>query len=459
MELDDIGNRVLAYGFDRWHSRTGLAVVLGGTTLLGIAILAGIDISNVSRAEWGILGLVLIGIGAAWFKTRIERNPRGRVGFGVAIYFESSEQARTLGSDFVITLKNLLNRSQHTHRFNFIEYPQSIAKRLQDQEEAGWLSRKARLHFLIYGRARLRRIAPGEESHVLDLSWVVRHSPISTERSVQFANETKSIFPNRLILGNAGDMTVSEFGAHLIDAVARYIIGTAAALSNDFTYAEELLCDSEAKLAEYAKKTEGAPIAVLLSQVRKRICELYGAWMAGLAQQYAVSRDREALKRNEEIVNKLRRYEPDNYAARLTAAMAAFVLRRDVASAMQELAACHATQDGTWMYSEAFLLAYDGDLENSYRCYRRAFESPISDGTVPMQCEEFIQRVIDDESGRPWLYFCLGLINHRAKRDLRAARNDFARFVESVDATRFRRHIEIVNEWIHEIDARLAPQS
>jgi hypothetical protein len=111
------------------------------------------------------------------------------------------------------------------------------------------------------------------------------------------------------------------------------------------------------------------------------------------------------------------------------------------------------------MYSEAFLIAYDGDLEGAYRVYRRAFESPLSDQTVPTQCEEFIQVVIDEEPDRKWLYYCLGLINYRAKGDLKAARDDFARFIDSVDPSRFKRHIDVAHKWVQEIDAVLGSVS
>jgi hypothetical protein len=72
-----------------------------------------------------------------------------------------------------------------------------------------------------------------------------------------------------------------------------------------------------------------------------------------------------------------------------------------------------------------------------------------------MQCEEFIQIVIDEEPDRGWLYYCLGLINHRAKGDLKAARDDFARFVDGVDKVRFGRHVAIAAEWVREIDEHL----
>lgn len=74
---------------------------------------------------------------------------------------------------------------------------------------------------------------------------------------------------------------------------------------------------------------------------------------------------------------------------------------------------------------------------------------------MPLQSESFILRLIDDEPEHRALYFCLGLINFRAKRDLRAAREDFRRFIEHADPSRHARQIQAAQEWISEIDAEV----
>jgi hypothetical protein len=452
--LEDYGNKLLELGFDRWHSRTGLAIVIGAIIVAGVAVFAGIDISNVSLLEWTIIGAIGLGASLLWLKTSIERVPRSRFGFGVAIECEHSAHAEQLRADFVRTLRGLLSRSRHQRLFHFIEFRQSVAKRITGEEQAIWLAKKSGVHFLIHGRARLRPTPPGQ-SHLLDLSWLVRHRRIATEQSKALAQDASAVFPTRLIVGASGDVFAFEVAAQHVDAVARYVIGTTAAISGDFVYSEELLLDAERTLAALAQRAEGNVAPVLLDRVRKRLTEIYIEWMNQVGNRYTRSRDREALRELETIVNRLRRYDPDNSGARLSAAMAAFVLRRDIGGARGEIDRCRHLTDATWMYSDAFLLAYEGDLEGAYRAYRRAFQSPLADPTIPMQCEEFIQIVIDEEPDRPWLYYCLGLINYRAKGDLRAARADFATFIDRADRTTFARPIDIATEWVNEIDTRL----
>ena len=175
--------------------------------------------------------------------------------------------------------------------------------------------------------------------------------------------------------------------------------------------------------------------------------------MRRVSAGYARNRDSASLVQQQELLGKLRRYEPDNYGAHLSAAIIAFVHRRDVEEARRDIDACKGAADGAWCYNEAFLIGYEGNLDAAYRSYLRAFDSPLMDLTVPAQSEEFILGIIDQEPERYWLYFCLGMINHRYKGDMVSARRDLQMFLDRAEPARFGRQIAAVEKWIEEIDA------
>lgn len=445
----------LAFVKDKWHSRTGLVVALSAAAVFLIVIFAGIDLEQVSRSEWIITSLVLVSIYIFWSKTTLPRVPKGRVGFGIAIQFEDSEHERKLRSDFLLTLRELLASSRLSHQFSFIEIPKGSANKITDEEQARSIMKRVKLDFLLYGRARLRTMPQGP-AHVLDLRGVVRHAPVSKKVSESLGKDFGKVLPSRLIVGPEGNMFACEFAARHIDSVARYVIGTAAALSGDFDYAEQLLLGSEERLKAFVEKEEGSPISALLHSVQKRIADLYRVWLRTLVRSYTLRREMGAFTKTEQLAVKLQTYVPNDYEAHLCAALCAFVLRRDIAKARREIEACRKIDDAAWSYSEAFLNAYEGDLEAAYRSYRKAFQSPLENVTTPIQCEEFIQMVLDQEPDRPWLYYCLGLINQRAKGDLQAARADFTNFIERSDPTRFKTAIGIARKWIDEIDDMIA---
>ena len=65
--------------------------------------------------------------------------------------------------------------------------------------------------------------------------------------------------------------------------------------------------------------------------------------------------------------------------------------------------------------------------------------------------------IIEQEPDKYWLYFCLGMINHRYKGDLVSARRDFQQFLDRADRTRFPRQVAATERWTEEIDVTLRP--
>ena len=405
--------------------------------------------SEVNFIEWI---LVIVACAVMWIVWRVTRLPRvmpGRIGFGIAIQYEDSQHAEQLRSDFVLALGDLI--TSHGNLFQFIELPVSVARRIINADEAKHFARQCRLHFLLYGRARMRDLPDGA-SHVIDLRGAVRHAPIKEELSKQLGAEFGAVLPNRLLVAVEGDVFNFQFAAQHIDAVSLYVIGTAAVLSNDLQVAEQLLLGAESRLRDGVAKADGVSRSVLRDRVRHRISEVYKICLARQIKRHTITRDVAAIKEAETIIENLRQYAHDDHDVHMMSAMAAFALHRDMETARKEIRACRKSPDPAWRYSEAFLHAYDGDLQRAYVSYRRAFESPLSDPTVPMQCEEFIQGIIEEEPERQWLYYCLGLINYRGKDDPMAALRDLRRFVNEVDTERFAKHVGYARRWIDEIE-------
>jgi len=63
---------------------------------------------------------------------------------------------------------------------------------------------------------------------------------------------------------------------------------------------------------------------------------------------------------------------------------------------------------------------------------------------------------IEQEPDKCWLYFCLGMIDHRYKGDLLSARRDFQKFLDRADLARFPRQVAATKRWIQEIDNTLS---
>jgi hypothetical protein len=76
-------------------------------------------------------------------------------------------------------------------------------------------------------------------------------------------------------------------------------------------------------------------------------------------------------------------------------------------------------------------------MEEAIKDYNHAFQGPIPDVSVPVQCEEFIQIILAQEPDRTQLYFYLGQINFYAKQDFLAAERDFNLFLTKLKELNF----------------------
>jgi len=157
----DLAKIVLTAIRERWHTHTGLGIALCAALLLLTYFFEGFDISQISAAEWTIVIVALVVLYIVWELTALPRVPRDRVGFAVAIQFENSTHAQRLRSDFVFALRGLLTAFHFRHEFYFMELPSGIANTIADEETARRIATRANIHFLLYGRARLRETPEG----------------------------------------------------------------------------------------------------------------------------------------------------------------------------------------------------------------------------------------------------------------------------------------------------------
>lgn len=412
-----------------WHKPPvglGVAAFAALLVLLQSASGAAGGITPFATASSAITFALVAGL---WLYTcRIPKNRRGKVGIAVAIVADDESEARQIEFDFVRTLRHLLQRDPAGGNFHLVVLPSHVTKEISDFASADRFLRKTRSHFMLFGSAK-RRNFHGRQVHVLSMEGLVRHAPIPREVSNRLANDFRQVLPRRVLLPHDSDAIVFEVTSAWVDLSARFIIGIAAHLSGDIVYAERLLLDVERSL-RMAQQLHGLvqPIARSLPD---RIKQLYLDWLRALGDHYFMTRERAYVQQADTICDKLLGREPNEYGALLFKAIAEFVLRRDVKAARELVTRCRRVRDATWRYSVAFLHAYEGDLQSAHDEYRRAFRGTIQNVTVPIQCEEFIQIVLQEEPDKEHLNFCLGLINYNAKRDYSAAARDFDRFLQS----------------------------
>lgn len=430
----------------KWESKWTLALTLTVAAAVSLGLFAQFKIEEISTLEWLATIVVLMAIFVVWLVTnRVPKHSAEKVGFGIAISCGDEEQWRLLKEDFIDMLRRLL-QEKNSHRFDLIVHNQRVSKTVDSSDAAIELARKSNACFLIYGSAKVRQL-DGKEHHVIRLNCVIAHEQVPEQVTKAFALESSVVLPRDIRLPKEEGMEALELTAGLVDLCSRYIIGTAAMISGDYDYSLSLFHGLEQK-APNTCFANSIQIQKIKKNLPDRISAVHQHKVNVLAEFYRLKRDNSWLAKIDEELRILAKLSPGWYKGHLLRAMCAFVLRRDLPSAWREVKACANVADTTWRYTEAFLHAYEGKLNLAWRSYQIGFEKPSVDPTVPLQAEEFIQIVLNEEPEKTQLHFCLGLINWKAKSDIVAAKADFGQFLGSTSEERYPRQHKLAKRWL-----------
>jgi len=426
MNLSDIIKDLYNQIKDRWYSGRTLLLLLGFATFILLWLFSGIDIRNISTPEFTITVLVLGFLSVAWFvTTRLPKSPKKKIGFGVALVTETKEQHDKIYNDFILTLRELLYRSRFRYQFEFIVYPQHFAERIETTDDAIKFLKDSNLRFLIYGRARTRKI-DDKDTHIIKLEGLVSHKPINPEFQKQFSAEFGDLFPRRMEILSENDIFSFELRAELVKSVAMYIISMGALVSGDILYSQDLLEELNEQLKE--NKDEFPALVKLRKRIPLRLKDVYSIQAQSHFVNWTKTGDQDYLLKSKPFLDKIQKIDPGHYDSHVKRALWLFVVNRDIAGAKKELNKCkNVHYDISWRYSFAFLLAYEGNLEKAVDEYKRAFKGEILPSVLG-EIIDFIERIVQKEPEKNQLLFCLGLIYYlKLKNDLYAfeAFNDF----------------------------------
>ncbi|MFH1689429.1 MAG: hypothetical protein ABIE42_04240 [Candidatus Eisenbacteria bacterium] len=446
VELEIMG--LVRQARDYWH-RPGTLLWLW--LVITLAVLE-LDLTSVTRSQAILLTVLLVAALVIWtLSTRLPRAPRGGTGLAVAVVATSRKERELVREDLVGQLSRLLGDSNPQGRFALVEFPQHYASMIRSHKDAARLMLKARCLFIVHGRARERRIG-GQQTHILDLDAVVFHGPIPDSMKRALSSEFVELLKRPRV---SPDDTLFEVTSREIDLVARYIIGIAAHVFGDLDYALSLFTELQARLES---RRESSPPGVAIRQrITHRIAEVHLSLARMHYQRWRSSRAPEDLKQMEPHLTALARIAPGSVETNGLRAILLFALRGDVPGAKKEIMKCKTATRPLWRYSLAFLLAYEGELEEAHKIYRRAVRHGMPAEFLE-ELEDSICWALAEEPGKFQLYFCLGLINWKVKGDHLAAIRDFETFVSSASPGEFARQVELARAYLDDLSRHLTPE-
>lgn len=419
-----------------WERPTTLALILAIATWGLFSIFYEIDLGkawgNISVLEFLTLIGILGAISAIWGNSRkLPKISRGKIGIVIAINCETKKERQRLRSEFIDGFKSDISRGNHQD-FEVLSLSDYRSEKIDSVEKAAKAQETINAQLFIWGRCRIRG-HQAKSTYVLDLQERLSHIPIPQNISQKLSQEMGRTFPRKTLIPESEELTGFQLTRELIGVGVRYSLGLASHISMN----PILALDFHEGLWNEIKAfpLDATDIPSPFQYLRRRLPNLLIEEANQANFIYLWNRPSQFLENMKKCLDLLETLEPRNYHAHLIRAAYYFLSSKNILKAKREIRRAKNERDSAWEFSQAFLEAYEGDLEKSHRTYQSAFRGIYQDH-IPNQTEEFIRRELEEEPAKIQFHYCLGMINYFCKEDLISAKSDFQNFVREAESQR-----------------------
>lgn len=440
-----------------WEKRTTIILLLFGLVIIGSWLIYAIDFANVpNKVTWnetaGLIVLLCV-IFLIWFLSRQPpKTKNNKIGLAIAINCETKKERQRLKMEFINAIRDEIQKGNR-QQFDVVELSEYHSEKLDLLKNTTKYHRQTRAHLLIYGRCRIRE-HQGTNNYVLDLNASVRHIPIPKEVSTQLSQEMVQIFPRKTLIPVTEEVMGFLITKDIIRFAARYTLGAASLLSSDPFTAFDLHHGLWGEINDILNKEENPfPAYIIMRNKLPNYLIKEGLFLTSWCY---TKKTENYLKEMDKYLTIVQELDPRNYSAHLLRGIYYFLGSRDVENAKKEIRKAKNDRDAAWKFSEAFLTAYEGNLEQAHKVYQRAFRGNVAP-LVPLEVETFILDVLEKEPDKIQLWYCLGMINYLDKGDLASAKRDFSKFISLANENRqFETSVKFAKQYIDEIDRKMS---
>ena len=439
---------------DRWQNPSTLALLLLATLALGLSLSYQYDLAGIAEKitwqEYLLVFVIMALIATGWFvSTRLPDTPAGRIGILIAIDCETKRERQRLKADFVKALRDEMMRGNH-QQYIVHELSEYRSRKIGSHEDAMPLVKRTGSHLMVYGRCKVRT-HKNQPTYILELNACVRHSPVELEISRQFSKDIDLAFPRKALIPETEELRGFELAKDLVGVASRFILGIASLISGNPVSAFDL---HYGVWTELKKKEEEGLGWLGHKHLTARVASVLVIDGLNAANLRFTKKPPGYLEDMRRFLDVAQEIDPNHYGGHLLKGIYLFLSSRDIESAKKEIKKAKNSRDAAWLWSSAFLDAYDGRLEDAHKTYQRAFRSLVSDNTA-LQVETFIVDALALEPDKIQLWYCLGMINYFYKEDLESARRDFLKFLEQAEPSgKFQKSVELAKKYLTEINLK-----
>ena len=423
-----------------------ITLLIGIGAILGLA--AGLDGLVQNLVTTGVIRRILIygSLEVSWIAYwffrlyHLPKTKKDKIGIVIAIHTEDVKVRTRLENDLVVHLQKFIDDTGLRKSLDLILLENHQAKKVGDilQEVHGsleeWrasnnpykksprmnkIQKRMQAHLYIWGRIVERK--EKETKYFFESNAYIRHRPINKALHTTLAIDFKNVWLQQINFNESAEYSGFLFSASQMYLAAKYIIGVAAFISNDPFIAVKL---HEGLKEELKNEDQTENLKYIRNKLDTLLAEEYAALARTAQTNFTETR---------KYLTRCFQYNSNNYAGLLTKAILEFVEEHNPEKALATIrtAKNYAGRDGTWRYSQGFLLMYLGRFDKAIVVYNQIAE--YSYETEPFtlaQVYSFNENLLKREPDKIQSYYILGLLKYRKDGNLPHALEYFETFIE-----------------------------
>lgn len=356
---------------------------------------------------------------------------KNTIGICIAIITETDEQYKQMESKFVNILKDVFV-SEHYDNYStvFINGKKVVKYSLNRDDHIEKFLIAIRCQYFI-NISCVDGYCNGEGIYSIKTFSGILNQKISNEIfqyiSLDISEMVEHISNIKIYKKN--DIDEFEARSYELTYVCEYIVGITLFLSKNFYAGIDMLEKLHIQISK--NKQNDTAINVIKSKLPSRIYEFHYINYLALIREFLNNGRDENLIKAKQSLDKMNLLFPNTYAYYLSNAAYYFLNNRDIKNSKKsiEQAKKMAGVDKTWLYSEAFIVLYEGkSLLTAFRLYNKAIKN-ITDFQYVIL---FIQVVMVQDTSAKQLHLALAFLFFKLK-NYDAAKYNLVKFSEWVE--------------------------
>lgn len=357
-----------------WEEKSTIHILLLITLIGGLFLAFQTDFLTISQAitptELALLAFAMLCLWVGWYVSRKPHvTAKDKIGIAIAISCETKKERQRLKADFAKSFSDEIRRGNHQH-FDVFELSEYHSEQLNSHDKAQHYQKITGAHLIIFGHCRIR-IHEGKPTYVLDLHARVLHLRVPVEVSKQLSQDMRQAFPVQALIPESEEVMGFQVTKDIVGIAAKFTMGVASFISQDaitaFDFHHSLWLEIKA-LKE--KDADLYPGYKLIGNRLPNLLVLEGLLSARF---YFITKRTNYLDEIAKYLDAVQELDPQNYDAHLLRGIYYFLHDHNIDNAKKEIRKAKNDRNSAWQYSAAFLAAYEGDLEEAHKIYRRAF--------------------------------------------------------------------------------------